>query len=317
MKLNYIETLEAGDQLENEVFFLRTFEEKIGSDGESIYIARFEDKTGVIYGTMLQLNYNEALNKLVGTPVYVSGLILWRNSSLQLSISRMQQCNEIDISELCNGLTDSEIDEKVEHIKEVIKKFNEGTPARNLLDKVFTAEMFSMMAERPATLMQGSRYRGGLLSAADCALRLVMSTAQDYWDSRNRFYTTNTSGALAVCGVLLYYAAKTRMYTAYPFKRTEESILGGTQAIVGSLLTEVESTLEDALPEDFKKKILHIVISADDLKIKPVCKEAVFVKAAIALFNECDQLDNEKFELQSEGKSGVVYSKRTGRYLYV
>lgn len=315
MKNNYIETINAGEILEREPFFLRTFEERI-HNGDSIYIARLEDKTGVIYGTMLQINFNEAMNSLVGNPVYVSGTTSWKNNNVQILIGKMELCKDIDISELCPGITQEEVAKKKEYILDVISKIPEHIPARKLLDTVFNEEMFEKMAERPASLTKGSRFRGGLLSAVVTVTATVMGMGEQYWKHRNAFYTKNVSGTLLVTSCLMYYAAKTYAYTEYPFKRTEDSVLEGMQAIVGNMIAEAEFANE-RLPEDFKRKLLHVIIAVEDSRIVPVCKEAVIVKNAILTYNDCDSIDDVSATEAENGKSGVIYSKKLNRYVLI
>lgn len=314
MKNMYIEQLQAGDILEREVFFLRTFEEKI-SNGDPYYMARFEDKTGYIYGKMNKVNYTEVCEKIVGKPVYLSGVIVWSNSKLSVNIARMELCEDFDIAELSNGLTDEEIEEKKNSILGLIARFNLESPERKLVSALYDDAMLQAMSERPSSLTQGGRYRGGLLCAVDTVVKLAISISRIYWNHRNHIYTKKPQCALVVTAVLVYYAVKSCEYTSYPFKRTEVAILEGFQAIAGSLIAKAETKC-GALPESFKKQLIHIIVSVEDSKIKAVSKEAIIVENAIALYNNCDEIDDVISEIHEQGKSGVVYSKRLGRYVY-
>ncbi len=250
MKSFFVNSINVGDELENEPFLIQDAVLRETKDGRPYMLGALRDKTGQMPFVFWDLpSYVESWARS-GSAILITGRVVRYKEALQLTITDMNQNQSPDLSTLLPASRRSQ-KEMLAELRSMIESLAE--PWQRLVRHLLLDETFlRQFANAPAARNMHHAYIGGLmehtLSMAQLAIHL-----SGHYPFVNR--------DLLLAGTLLHDMAKTIEYDiSKSFSFSEDGRLVGhiTRAVV--LVEKAAVELGD-IPEDNLRQLIHLIAS--------------------------------------------------------
>ncbi len=309
-----------GCQVSEQPFFLSEFrqEENFKINGTVLkgYVLTLQDRTGEIKAFLPAEKWKKEHTAMICKVVNVWGIVLV-NDAPYIKLESLEIANEFEPRYFILGLTDKKkklfVDLLYKQIAEV-----QDPELKGLLNAVFTPETISKMADYPASLKTYGNYHGGLLVSTTNIVYLVRKCKEIYNLCANGLYTGHIDTCdydLLLTAALLHGIGRLREYTPFPHKKSVEGKKLGSVALLQKSLYDICKASGVELSSDKEMSLMSIIIPAIDQKsqVKPVSKEAIFLKQAVEIYKACDERDKVASEYQ--GDEEVFFSPEINAYV--
>ena len=249
MKSIYVNQLQSGAELTNELFLLSDVIRRKTRDGRPFILCTLRDRSGQVNGVYWDVpDYINAILR-PGVPVLVSGRVNDYKSALQVNMTDVNMAEGADAGELLPSSQRSR-ESMVVELRSLVQSLNE--PWQTLVAKLLLEEHFlSQFASSPAARVMHHAYIGGLLEHT-----LTMASIADFLVS----VYPHVNRDLLISGVLLHDMGKTAEYAVDgEFGFTEDGRLVGH--IIRAIVTVEKVAADLNFPEDDLRQLVHLLAS--------------------------------------------------------
>ncbi len=249
VKSTYVEQLQPGDELINEIFLMSDVVRRKTRDGRPFVLCTLRDRSGQINGVYWDIpDYVDAFLR-PGIAILVSGQVNNYKNALQVNMTDVNVANSVDASDLLPASRRPK-EEMISDLREIIDGLSE--PWKSLVASLLLDDTFlSQYASAPAARVMHHAYIGGLIEHT-----LTMAAIADYLSGIYPYIDRD----LLLSGVLLHDMGKTTEYAIDDeFGFTEDGRLVGH--IVLSIVTVEKAAEALNFPEDKLRQLTHLLAS--------------------------------------------------------
>lgn len=281
------------------------------------YDILLQNSTGTLWGTIWNELMSDCHEDLKGKVVSVKALVTKdAQGAFRLVVRLMEAAEDCPMGDYINGLTEEESARFTEILWKYINSIkNDGY--KYLVSSIY--KDIPELDQIPATLKKHHNFCGGFLAytaSVTCLANYMLHSLSHY--NVNPSYSIPYHADLLTAGSLLHVIGTVKKYTPSPdMHRIPESIP----------LTRYELSIQYI--QDAVCKYNDIEIGAEELNLllhmvgcvyenterKPMLREAVILKDAVQLHEQIAFL--EHFIHANREKSGIVYDRLLGNYIYV
>lgn len=299
-------------------FLLREITKKETRENKKQYYdILLQDSSGTLWGTIWEELMEDCHEDLKGTVVAVKAFVAKdAQGAFRLVIRRMEAAEECLMADYINGLTDAERSRYTEILWKYINSIkNEGY--RYLVSSIF--KDITGLDQLPASLKKHHNFSGGFLvytASVTCLANYMLHSLSHY--DMNPSRSIPYQADLLTAGALLHAVGIAKKYTPSPdMRRIPESVPLSRYELTIQYIQdaacryrEVENGAEEL------NLLLHMVGCVyESTERKPMLREALILREAVHLHEQVAFL--EHFIHANRGKSGIVYDKQLGNYIYV
>lgn len=299
-------------------FLLREITRKETQENKKQYYdILLQDSSGTLWGTIWEELMEDCHEDLKGTVVAVKALVTKDSQgAFRLVIRRMEAAGEYLMADYINGLTDAERSRYTEILWKYIDSIkSEGY--RYLVSSIY--KDIHGLDQLPASLKKHHNFSGGFLvytASVTCLANYMLHSLSRY--DMNPSRSIPYQADLLTAGALLHAVGIAKKYTPSPdMRRIPESVpLSRYELTIQYIQNaacryrEVENGAEEL------NLLLHMVgCVCESAERKPMLREALILREAVQLHEQVAFL--EHFIHANREKSGIVYDKQLGNYIYV
>ena len=254
---------------------------------------------------------------LKGTVVAVKAFVAKdAQGAFRLVIRRMEAAEECLMAGYINGLTDAERSRYTEILWKYINSIkNEGY--RYLVSSIF--KDITGLDQLLASLKKHHNFSGGFLvytASVTCLANYMLHSLSHY--DMNPSRSIPYQADLLTAGALLHAVGIAKKYTPSPdMRRIPESVpLSRYELTIQYIQNAACRYREEENGAEELNLLLHMVGCVyESAERKPMLREALILREAVQLHEQVAFL--EHFIHANREKSGIVYDKQLGNYIYV
>jgi 3'-5' exoribonuclease len=249
VKSIYVNQLNSGDELINELFLLNDIVRRKTRDGRPFVLCTLRDRSGQINGVFWDIpDYVDALLR-PGVAVLISGQINNYKNALQVNITDANLAHDVEAADLLPA-SERPKEEMLAELDTLVDSL--GDPWQPLVSMILGDEAFlRKYVDAPAARTMHHAYIGGLLEHS-----LAMARLADYLAG---FYP-HVDRDLLISGALLHDMGKTEEYAFNDeFGHTEDGRLVGH--IVRAIVMVELAAAELDFPQDNLRRLVHLLAS--------------------------------------------------------
>lgn len=299
-------------------FLLREIEEKESSDNrKKHYNIMLQDSSGIVWGTIWEELMIDSHKDLKGKVVSIKALVTKdAQGAFQLIVRKMEAAENFLMADYINGLAEEESKRFTEILWKYIHSIkNDGY--RYLVTSIY--ENIPDLEQLPATLKKHHNFSGGFLvytASVTCLANYMLRSLSCY--NINPSYKIPYHADLLTAGALLHAIGTVKKYTPSPdMHRIPESIPLSLYELSIQQIQDAVCRYKDVeIGEEELSLLLHMVGCVyENATRKPLLRESFILNEAVRLHEQITFL--EYFIHENRDKSGMIYDKILGNYLYV
>lgn len=298
-------------------FLLKEITKKETKEGSKpFYSVCLIDASGSVHGIIWQENMQDFHEALCGKVVNIKSLVTQNSDGhYQLMIREMTECQEYQLSDYINGLSEDESSKYLNYLWKYINSIKD-TSLQELVRHVF--EGINNLEKYPATSDGHHHFSGGFL----VYIISVTSMAKYIQYSLTTYNRTPTISPpyhidLLTAASLLHAVGIVRMITPAPeMKRITCTIPLTLYEVTIRYIQETADYMKRRVEENTLNLLFHIIgyVYESD-KRKPILREALILKNSVTLHNKITLL--EHFIIKNQDKAGTVFDEVLGNYIYI
>lgn len=286
-------------------------------NGKPYYRVRLQDATGTIFGTIWQEYMSDSHSLMQGMVVNIKSYVSKNeDSSYHLVIREMKPCQEYIMSDYINGLMEEESSRYLDILCKFIDSIK-NEPLKELVRDVF--RHIDGFERYPASINGHHAFSGGLLVytvSVTCLAKYMQKSLNSY--NMNPAPSPPYNTDLLTAAALLHAVGTVHMVMSSPnMKRIPSSIPLTLHELTVQHIQRAVCRIEGDVPdEDVLSLLFHIIgcVYEDEVR-KPVIREALILKSAVALHDKVTLL--EHFIEKNKGRTGIVFDDTLGNYIYL
>jgi len=302
MKKNFINELQSGQELNNEIFLVKKLRKAKTAANKEYWSLILADKTGEINAKIWEDNLDKCAECKSGEVISIVGLVDEFKEQKQIIVEKMIIVRDFDVSNFISQ-TNKDIKELFEIVQKNINKI-QNQHIKSLINEFYANENFvKKIKQAPGAEKIHHAYIGGLLEHITEMLEFAPTVIKEY---------PIIDQDLLICGILLHDIGKMQeLSIETTITRTIQGKLIGHLAL-GYLQVAKKIDQIENFPDELKYKILHLILSHHG-KLEYGCPVKPALLEAVALFylDELSAKTNIAAKLYEQGKdSPQLFSER-------